>query len=70
MITLENLWSALSEEEITQGCIALFQPCHPALQRRRMAAMERIFEVRNTRLHSINGYSPEKNRPVSDTGRF
>ena len=61
MITLENLWSSLSEEEITQGCIALFQPCHPDLQRRRMAAMKRISEIRNIRLNSLGSYSPEKN---------
>jgi hypothetical protein len=61
MITLENLWSALSEEEITQGCIALFQPGHPDLQRRRMAAMKRISEIRNIRLNSLGSYSPEKN---------
>jgi hypothetical protein len=64
MITLENLWSALNEEEITQGCIALFEPCHPVLKRRRSAAIERISEVRNIRLRSVNEYSPEKNASI------
>jgi|GEM_PF-3466259 len=60
-ITIEHLWSALSEEEISQGCIALMEPCHSALEARRQAAMKRVSDIRNIRLNSIKAYSPEKN---------
>ena len=60
-LTIEHLWSALSEEEIFQGCIALMGPCHSVLEARRQAAMKRISEIRNIRLNSLRSYSPEKN---------
>ena len=60
-LTIEHLWSALSEEEISQGCIALMEPCHSVLEARRQAAMKRISDIRNIRLNSISSYPPEKN---------
>lgn len=60
-LTIDHLWSALSEEEISQGCIALMEPCHSVLEARRQAAMKRISDIRNIRLNSLKSYSPEKN---------
>jgi hypothetical protein len=60
-LTIDHLWSSLSEEEISQGCIALMEPCHSVLEARRQAAMKRISEIRNIRLNSLRSYSPEKN---------
>jgi tetratricopeptide (TPR) repeat protein len=60
-LTIDHLWSALNEEEISQGCIALMEPCHSVLEARRQAAMKRISDIRNIRINSIRAYSPEKN---------
>jgi hypothetical protein len=51
-LTIDHLWSALSEEEISQGCIALMEPCYPVLEARRQAAMKRISDIRNIRIES------------------
>lgn len=63
-LTLDHLWSSLKEEEISQGCVALFKPCHPVLDKRKTAAMHRIADIRNTRINSIRANSPEKNTEI------